>query len=852
MDKTVLIDGNSLLNRAYFATPELTTSGGTPTNAIFGFLKLFEKIMKEVQPRYVAVAFDLRAPTFRHRMYAGYKATRKPMQEALAAQVPILKECLGLMNVRICELEGYEADDLLGTMSKKFDSLNLIYTGDRDSYQLVDEKTQVCFTRKGVSDILTLTRENFEEVVGLRPEQIVDLKALMGDASDNIPGVPGIGEKTARQLLADYGSLEGVYASVGETKGALRRKLEEGRDSAFLSYRLATIDRDVPIETELSDCEFRFPFSAAVRRKFISLELRQFYEKDELFEAAECAPGKAPVGGDAAPAARSDFRELAEIEGFLAAHREFSCVWGEEKCIAAGDEERRFAGMDIPLASDGAETPVLRALFGNPANTVTVYDAKETMHMLAERGIGFSAAFEDVSLLRYAAEAGTARDDRLRFVLESYGLPAETPARSLARLYAALREKAGGNGTLAVYEDIEKPLVRVLFGMEQAGVRIDTDCLDTLGREYRERAEAVSRRVHELAGDDAFNINSSAQLGEILFGKLGLPGGKKTKRGVYSSNADVLEKLAPDHEIVREVLEYRKLQKLNSTYVEGMRPYIREGRVHTTFTQSVTATGRLSSKNPNLQNIPVRTEEGRELRKLFLADEGHVLLDADYSQIELRVLAHFSGCPELIEAYRAGKDIHRETAAKIYGVPEDLVTPEMRRTAKTVNFGIIYGESDYGLSQEINISRAAAREFIRKYFEAYPAIREYQERTVAEAKALGYVTTLSGRRRNLPELSDTDRNKRQFGERAAMNTPLQGTSADIIKAAMIAVQRELEKKRMASRLILQIHDELIIDAPEEEADEAAELLRECMEGAAELRVPLIAEVKRGRTWYEAK
>ena len=849
MDKTVLIDGNSLLNRAYFATPPLSTSGGTPTNAIFGFLKLFEKIMKDVQPKYVAVAFDLRAPTFRHKMYAGYKATRKPMPEALAAQVPILKECLKLMNVRICEMEGYEADDLLGTMSKKFDSLNLIYTGDRDSYQLVDGKTQVCFTRRGVSDILELTQENFEEKVGLRPGQIIDLKALMGDASDNIPGVPGIGEKTARKLLADYGSLEGVYASVGETKGALREKLEAGRDSAFLSYRLATIDRDVPIETELSDCELRFPFSSAVRAKFISLELKQFYENDSLF-----APAGAPAaaGGKDGAAPPEDFRELSDIEGFLAAHRGFSCMWGEEKSIAAGNEEHRFAGLDIPLVSDGAEAPVLRALFENPENTVTVYDAKETMHTLAGRGIGFSAAFEDVSLLRYVAEAGTARDDKPRFVLESYGLPADSPARSLASLSASLREKAGANGTLAVYEDIEKPLVRVLFGMEQAGVRVDGECLEALGREYRERAEAVSRRVHELAGDSTFNINSSSQLGEILFGKLGLPGGKKTKRGVYSSSADVLEKLAPDYEIVREILEYRKLQKLNSTYVEGMKPYIREGRIHTTFTQNVTATGRLSSKNPNLQNIPVRTEEGRELRKLFMADEGHVLLDADYSQIELRVLAHFSECPELIGAYRAGKDIHRETAAKIYGVPEELVTPEMRRTAKTVNFGIIYGESDYGLSQEINISRAAAKEFIRKYFEAYPAIREYQERTVAEARVRGYVTTLSGRRRNLPELNDANRNIRQFGERAAMNTPLQGTSADIIKTAMIAVQRELEKRRMASRLILQIHDELIIEAPEEEADEAAAVLRECMEGAAELRVPLIAEVKRGRTWYEAK
>ncbi len=853
MEKLVLIDGNSLLNRAYFATPHFTTKEGQPTNGVFGFIKLFLKILGDMHPEYAVVAFDLRAPTFRHKMYDGYKATRKPMPEELAVQLPVLKECLSLMNIKMCEKGGYEADDIVGTLSRKFPVQSFIYTGDRDSYQLVNEHTSVCYTRKGVSDLLLLNNENFREITGLRPEQIIDLKSLMGDSSDNIPGVPGIGEKMAMKLLGEYDNLQNIYDHLDSIKGAVHEKLAANRDSAFLSAQLATIDTRVPLEVELEECRVKIPFPVALRRKFASLEFRILYGDESLYEKEGGAEdsGSAPAHP---PVSVQSVRSFAEVREVLENEHAFSVVWGEKRRIFSGGVEYDLAET-VDLLSGGIDETevrkILRAVFGKRENTVVLYGAKDMMHVLERSEVSFEAAFEDVSLLKYLTDY-SGREEALAFVLDAYGLPGESIAASLQRLYEILRQKAEEAGLLDLYFRIEKPLCRVLCDMENAGVCVDSSYLNRLGREYAARLETVARRIHELAGDDTFNINSAKQLGNILFEKLGIRGGKKSKNGSYSSSVDVLEKLAPDHEIVREILEYRKIQKLNSTYVEGLRSCIKEGRVHTTYTQSVTATGRLSSKNPNLQNIPIRTEEGREIRKLFVASEGRVLLDADYSQIELRLLAHMSGCPELIAAYRAGKDIHRDTASKVYGVPEEAVTPAMRRAAKAVNFGIIYGESAFGLAQSLGISSAQAAEFIQRYFNAYPAVKEYLNGTVEFAKANGYVTTIFGRKREIPELKSPNYNLRQFGERAAMNMPLQGSSADIIKIAMIAVWQELKKRKMRSELILQVHDELVIDAVEEEAAEASEILKTCMEGAASLSVPLTVEVASGRSWFDAK
>ncbi|MBR7100441.1 MAG: DNA polymerase I [Clostridia bacterium] len=854
MEKLVLIDGNSLLNRAFYATPPFTTKDGFPTNGIFGFIKLYLKILSDIKPDYAVVAFDMRAPTFRHKMYDKYKATRKGMPQELALQLPVLKECLNLMGVKICQKEGIEADDIVGTLSKKFDVESYIFTGDRDSYQLVDEKTHVCFTKRGVSDLLHLTLENFEEAVGLSPKQIIDLKSLMGDSSDNIPGVPGVGEKMAMKLLLEYGNLENIYENLDNISGALHKKLAENRELAFLSKQLATIDTNVELDVSLNECRIFMPFSIAVRQKFASLEFRQLYADERLYEPLISQEATADTQTEIAPKAQKTVYSYEEIREAIENNRQFSVVWGEKRCIFTDSTEYELPEQkdlfSVGISQEECEK-ILKALFENERNTVVLYGAKQMLHALSGYGIDFSADFEDVALLKYLVDY-TGKEEELSFVLDAYAYPKEHLACSLFALYGCLKEKLHSLNMVELYNTIEKPLVRVLFSMEKEGVCVNEGYLRALGEEYVQKIARSAKRIHELAGDDTFNINSTKQLGEILFNKLALPGGKKSKSGQYSSSVEVLEKLAQEHEIAREILEYRKNQKLNSTYVEGLKNFIEAGKIHTTYTQGVTSTGRLSSKNPNLQNIPIRTEEGREIRKIFVAKENHVLLDADYSQIELRLMAHMSGCKELIEAYRADKDIHRDTAAKVYQVPEEQVTPAMRRSAKAVNFGIIYGESAFGLSQNLGITPSQASEFIQRYFNAYPAVKQYLNQTVEFAKANGYVVTLFGRKREIPELKSPNFNIRQFGERAAMNMPLQGTSADIIKIAMISVHNELKKRNLRSKLILQVHDELVIDAPQEEAQEAAAILKECMEKAVALSVPLTVEVASGKSWFDAK
>lgn len=854
MKKLVLIDGNSLLNRAYYATKSLTTREGIPTNAVFGFTKLLLKIISDLHPDRLIVAFDLKAPTFRHKMYDEYKATRKPMPDDLAVQVGMLKELLHSMNIAMCEKEGFEADDLVGTLSHKFsDVKSIIITGDKDSYQLIDEYTDVYLTKTGVSDLLKLTSENFVRQIGYEPSRVIDMKALMGDSSDNIPGVPGIGEKTAFLLVSKYGDLNTIYEHLEEIGGSVRTKLENGKDSAYLSKKLATIDRNVPLDIELDECAVRMPFSQEARAQFLQLEFTSLLKMDIFEDPTE----------KALPLVSQKTAELSVVQN----KEEFCAAVKDEKifsCVCRGDiyylyfrEKEYVLKPRITLLDEGLDPSeihsILKGLFGNKDLTVIAYGIKDLKHTLASAEIEVNCKFEDVSILKYLVDY-TGKEDNLQYALQSYGFSDQTPAYGINMLYKLLADKLHAEKLDFLYYDVELPLADVLFDMEQCGVKVDTSASALFETRYREEISRATAAVYEAAGE-TFNINSPAQLGRILFEKLGLPAPKKGKRGTYSTSADILEKLANDYEIVRDVLKCRHYQKLLSTYIDGFKPLIdpKTGLVHTTYNQVQTSTGRLSSINPNLQNIPIRDDDGRELRKLFIArDADHILLDADYSQIELRLLAHFSGCKELIEAYRTGMDIHALTASQVFGIPIDQVQPAQRREAKAVNFGIIYGISDFGLATNLNISTKQAGEYIRKYFDTYSDVKKYMDSNVRFARENGYVTTLLGRKRVIPEIKSSNYNIRSFGERAAMNMPLQGSSADIIKIAMINIFNRLKKEGFRSKLILQVHDELVIDALKEEKDAVSQILKFEMENAVRLSVPLVAEVHSGNNWYEAK
>ena len=853
MKKLVLIDGNSLLNRAFYATRLLTTKSGMPTNAVFGFTKLLLKLIDDLHPDRLIVAFDLKAPTFRHAMYDGYKATRKPMPDDLAVQVGTLKSLLSSMRIAMCEKEGYEADDLIGTLSHRFeDTKSIVITGDRDAYQLIDERTDVYITKTGVSDLLKLNADNFLEQIGYRPDQVIDMKALMGDSSDNIPGVAGIGEKTARALLEKYDTLDNVYAHVGEIAGSTGIKLRAGKDSAYLSRRLATIDRAVPLKIEERECGIHMPFSEEVRTQFLQLEFTSLLKPD-IFSAEE------DHGSSVCAAAQSvNVTEPAALLSALPTAGTFAAVrrGGEFFFTADGKCEYRMKLQEtlldegVPVAA-GLET--LRELFSRADAAAIVYGYKDLRHALDEYGIPFCCQAEDVSLLKYLVDY-TGKDDNLSLALQSRGLSEDSPACGVWQMFEAFSAKLREEGMEPLYRDIELPLADVLYAMERSGVCVDTAAIASFEAKYREAIDRFTRSVYAAAGEE-FNLNSPAQLGRILFDKLKLPAPKKSKSGSYSTSADILEKLAPDHAIVRDVLACRHYQKLLSTYIDGFKPLIRSDThlVHTTFNQIQTSTGRLSSLNPNMQNIPVRDEEGRELRKLFIARApNRILVDADYSQIELRLLAHFSGCKELIEAFREGKDIHGQTASQVFGVPIEQITPEQRRAAKAVNFGIIYGISSFGLASNLNIAPRQAAEYIEKYFATYSDVKKYLDSNVAFAREHGYVCTLCGRKRVIDEIRSSNFNIRSFGERAAMNMPLQGSSADIIKIAMVNFERRLRHEGLRSQLILQVHDELIVDAYEEERERVVGLLREEMENAYPLRVPLTADVHCGKNWYEAK
>ena len=851
MNKLVLIDGNSLINRAFYATPPLSAKDGTPTNAVYAFVNMLVRIIGDIKPRYMLVAFDRKEPTFRHEMYADYKGTRKPMPEDLRPQIDLMKKVLDTMGISRYEQAGIEADDIIGSMAKRYKGDTIIITGDKDSFQLVDETTSVYFTHRGITETEIYSNDNFKEKTGIEPIQIIDLKSMMGDSSDNIPGIAGVGEKTALSLVEKYGSLENLYAHVDELSGKLKEKVENSKDIAYLSKTLATINvkLDIPVKDE--DMGYSFPFGAATKKLFIDLDFRNIIRREELFSDDETTI-EPTIKQDELP-------EIIEVDNAASLpqfdeNKTLSVNLGDNLNVYDGEKEYKINVTDNFFDKGimyGEAVGYIAKLVGNNKRKLVVYAKKDLRTELNKFKVAFNAFAYDVAIEKYLADF-SGKDEKLSEVIAAYDLDKDRIGWSLNEIHDRLLEKLKTENMLDLYEKVELPLSDVLFSMERSGFKVDVATLNEMANEYDKRIAVIAEKIDEYAGEKV-NPNSPKQLGKILYDKLGLISGKK--KGNPSTSADVLEKIADKHPIVPLILKYRQLQKLNSTYIKGFRPLIDEdtGLIHTCFNQTLTTTGRLSSKEPNLQNIPVREQEGKEIRKLFVSSfENGKIVGADYSQIELRLLAHFSKCQPLIDAFLSGKDIHRITASQVFGVGEDQVTPEMRRSAKAVNFGIIYGISDYGLSEQLKISPKKAGEYIAKYFEAYPNVKEYMNSNVEFAKKNGYVSTLLGRKRYIPEINSSNFNLRSFGERAAMNMPLQGTAADVIKIAMIKVANRIKKEGLRSRLILQVHDELIVDTAEDEVEEVKNILVEEMQSAVTLSVPLTVETECGTRWFDAK
>ena len=868
--KLMILDGNSIINRAFYGVRLLTTREGLYTNAIFGFLNILEKLRNEEQPDALAVAFDLKAPTFRHLQYEGYKATRHAMPEELAQQMPLMKDVLRAMNIPIFECEGWEADDILGTAGRICAASDwdcVIVTGDRDSLQLVAERVSVklVVTRGGQTNTTLYTPEVFEAEYGFAPIRMIDLKSLMGDSSDNIPGVAGVGPKTATQLLVQYGTLDGVYAHLDELKDSVRKKLEAGRENAYLSYELATIRCEAPVDFRPEDCLVREADNDALWALFQKLEFSRLAARYHLHPPKPAEPEvyegecQSEIVTDAARA-EALLRQFAEKE------RVFLLFSADHSSVAVMDDGDTAWLFSRKALGEGYEA-FLRGLCAGNIRKVT-HDVKEMMRFLLGQNLPIEGFCFDTALAGYLLDAtqgsytvdrmfvqycgsqiGLADEKELGDAAVTANLFARTAA--VAALYAVLPAKLEAQGMQELYYDMELPLCAVLARMETAGVLVDQMALVAFGNMLSERIAACQELIFGYAGGE-FNINSPKQLGELLFEKLGLPAMKKTKSG-YSTNAEVLEKLKNKHPIVQAILDYRMLAKLKSTYADGLVKEIADdGRIHTTFQNMVTATGRLSSTEPNLQNIPVRTELGSEIRRMFVPADGCVFVDADYSQIELRVLAHIADDARMQEAFRSGMDVHTATAAQVFGVEPEQVTPLQRRHAKAVNFGIVYGISEFSLAEDIGVTRKEAKAYIESYLANYSGVRAYMHDIVAKAKADGYVTTLFGRRRDLPELKSSNFNIRSFGERVALNTPIQGTAADIIKLAMLHVDTALRQAKLRARLLLQVHDELIVECPVEEAETVRKLVAEQMEHVMTLKVPLLAEAKIGESWYAAK
>ena len=835
-NKILLLDSNSLMHRAYHALPNLKSSKGLYTGAIYGFLSILLKIIKEQNPTHIAAAFDLHGPTFRHEMYKEYKATRKPMDDELRQQVEPLKDLITAMGIKIVSKQGYEGDDILGTLSKRFDDECIIVTGDRDSFQLVSPTTKIFWTKKGVSDIEVYDVERLLQD-GFTVEQFIDYKALCGDTSDNVPGIPGVGEKTAKQLLDKYGSLENVLANAEQIPGKLGQNVANNKELALLSKELVTINCDVPVECTLDEIAFTPVYSGEVKQKLAELEILSLANRMVFDGAEQATPEKKNIEKTTVV-----LKTESEIEN-AAKGDKIAILIGKDIAFAVDDKTEYTISCVEDLFSEGIGfDDALSALQKAAAGKELVcYDYKNL-----SKTYGFEQdKFFDVMIAAHLAR-GSAPIKNIEQVLGADGY--ETGAAELFVESENLREQLAQQGLNHLFFDVEQPLCVVLRNMEERGVCVSADVLKALEIKYGQLIESLTKEIYALAGE-TFNIASPKQLGDILFDKLGLPHGKKTKTG-YSVSEDVLSNLASKHPIVNAVLEYRHYAKLQSTYVVGLQPLINRGKIHTEFNQCITQTGRLSSTNPNLQNIPARSDEAKDIKSAFVPSENCVLVSADYSQIELRLLAHMSGDEQLIEAFNKDEDIHAITASQILGIPVSEVTPAQRRDAKAVNFGIIYGISGFGLAENLSIPQYMAKEFIANYFTMHPKVRAFMDKNVEDARERGYSLTMLGRRRNLSDLKASNYMVRSAAERMAMNTPLQGSAADIIKIAMINVEKRLEN--MKSKMILQIHDELIIDAAKDEEEEVKKILSYEMEHAVKLSVPLVAEATSATNWGELK
>lgn len=882
--KLMIIDGSSLFFRAFYALPLLKNDKGFYTNAVYGFLTMFFKAQKEIRPDYIAVAFDRKAPTFRHIEYEEYKGNRRETPSELLQQFPLLVEILDLLGIVHVAMDGYEADDIAGTLSKNAELQGvdtILVTGDRDYFQLISDHITVMFTKKGITQTEIYDISRIREEYGLTPKQLIELKGLVGDNSDNIPGVKGIGEKTGLKLIQEFGTLDTLYEQIDHVGGKkLKEKLEDGLQSAFMSRRLGEILLTVPMETRIECYLPMLKEKEALKTKFSELQFKSLLKN--IAEEAEDEQRMRVLNS-------ADYTILPSVNSLielLSSGQEFSFKFFTANqhymkedifalCFSFGKDRNYIYFVNSP-----DEVKKLKGIFSEQSVRKIGFDVKSDIVLLKKLGINLSSTFSDVLIAAYLLDPA-ASDYSMEDLSEKYlnisGISEEKLlgkgksrisweevskeklcryfaffAECIFRLSGTLEQKIDEFGMSELYQDIELPLVEVLADMEYTGFKIDVCELRKLGSEFQSEIERLTEEIYVLAGMP-FNINSTKQLGEVLFEKLNLPVVKKTKTG-YSTDVEVLETLREHHEIIEKILRYRQIVKLNSTYVDGLLLLTDEktGRIHTKFNQTVTQTGRISSQDPNLQNIPVRTEDGRRIRAAFVSESGSRLVDADYSQIELRILAHISGDAHMIEAFNSGEDIHTKTASEVFRVPQSEVSPMMRSRAKAVNFGIVYGISDFGLSRDLGISRKEAKEYIENYLDNFNSVRDYMHDSIKKAENEGFVETLLHRRRMIPEIHAKNFNIRSFGERIAMNTPIQGTAADIIKMAMVKVYRELKRRDLAARMVLQIHDELIIETPECEVSEVSSVLQEIMESVISLKVPLVAEVKTGVSWYETK
>lgn len=884
MNKLLLIDGNSIMNRAFFGLPLLTDSKGRYTNAVFGFLNILMRTIEDEHPSHVLIAFDTKAPTFRHKEYSEYKGNRGGMPEELVVQMPLIKETLSKMNIAMYEQEGIEADDILGTLSLEFEKNGevTILSGDRDMLQLASDHTKISIPRTKAGQTTTehYKFKDFLDAYGFTPTQFIDVKGMMGDTSDNIPGIPGIGEKTAHKFIIEYQSLEGLYDNVHQLKGKAQEKVIANKELAFLSRSLATIKRDCELNITVDATKLHNYLTPEAFDWFKELNFTKLLSKFDFtqIETANETPALEATVFDSFDLFINEIKAInSECNVSFFDYIETNYL-AFSICYTYRKKEQRLIFETQSTEEAGSYITKLFSTFNEKSN-VLFYDLKQTMHRYSLDEISIPRHYEDVLVMYYLVMPNKSEYSLLDLGLsysnitfhqledligkgknkvELLSLPQETRIKFMAQgvsiiqeSYIPLRQSLDDSGMLGLYNTLEKPLLEVLYSMEKEGVTVDLMILKEQSEGLAKEIEELEKQIYELAGE-SFNINSPKQLGVILFDTLGLPFGKKTKTG-YSTNADVLEKLVDKHPIIKIILHYRQLAKLKSTYADGLATFVKEdGKIHTTFNQTIASTGRLSSTDPNLQNIPIRLEQGRLIRKAFRPKEGYVFVDADYSQIELRILAHISEDPSFIEAFKNNIDIHRMTASQVFHVPLDEVTSSMRRNAKAVNFGIVYGISDFGLSRDLGIPISESKRYIEAYFQQYPKVKSFLDETVETAYKDGYVTTMYNRKRVIPELANSNYMQRQFGERIAMNTPIQGSAADIIKIAMVKVFKRLKKEQLDAKLILQVHDELIIEAHDTIKEKVMELLVEEMENAVKLLVPLTVDATTAYNWYDAK